>query len=428
MEQHHPRQVLRPLERVELVPVPGEADARRRGVVEELLARLPHGRRVELLARADVAPDGLVPAPAVLLVRGPALHQELAAVVEDQHVDRAHGEARGLGRAPRLRADHAAFRVVDVEELLRGLGCHASILAPGPPCPGSRPRVGPAIIMLAGACPSSSSTSDWSSRPRTWRTTAFSPSAATCSPERLVLAYSRGIFPWYEDGLPILWHSPDPRMVLEAEELRVSTQPPQDDAQAAVPAHPRHRFPRRHRGLRGRARARARTAPGSRPRWATPTSGCSGSGSRTRPRPGAATSSWAACTACRWAAVFFGESMFARAPDASKIAFVTLVAELRRRGIDAHRLPGLHRPPRPIRCRGVAPRALPARARQVPAAADLARPLAIRRRRGCLRRTRGHRPLAPHRLGQGPEERVGHRAVPAIVRVDVIGEQLRKIR
>ena len=41
------------------------------------------------------------------------------------------------------------------------------------------------------------------------------------SPERLVLAYSRGIFPWYEDGLPILWHSPDPRMVLEADQLRV---------------------------------------------------------------------------------------------------------------------------------------------------------------------------------------------------------------
>src|SRR4029079_11806544 len=43
------------------------------------------------------------------------------------------------------------------------------------------------------------------------------------SPERLVPAYSRGIFPWYEEGLPILWHSPDPRMVLEAHQLRVPT-------------------------------------------------------------------------------------------------------------------------------------------------------------------------------------------------------------
>lgn len=33
-------------------------------------------------------------------------------------------------------------------------------------------------------------------------------------PERLLLAYSLGIFPWYEQGQPILWHSPDPRMVL----------------------------------------------------------------------------------------------------------------------------------------------------------------------------------------------------------------------
>lgn len=35
------------------------------------------------------------------------------------------------------------------------------------------------------------------------------------SPERLKLAYSRGIFPWFSDGEPILWWSPDPRLVLE---------------------------------------------------------------------------------------------------------------------------------------------------------------------------------------------------------------------
>jgi leucyl/phenylalanyl-tRNA--protein transferase len=40
--------------------------------------------------------------------------------------------------------------------------------------------------------------------------------------ERLLLAYSMGIFPWYEDGLPILWHSPDPRMILLPDHLRVS--------------------------------------------------------------------------------------------------------------------------------------------------------------------------------------------------------------
>lgn len=41
------------------------------------------------------------------------------------------------------------------------------------------------------------------------------------SPERLLLAYGSGIFPWYEEGVPILWHSPDPRCVLPVEALHV---------------------------------------------------------------------------------------------------------------------------------------------------------------------------------------------------------------
>ncbi|MFO7578792.1 leucyl/phenylalanyl-tRNA--protein transferase [Nitrosomonas halophila] len=42
------------------------------------------------------------------------------------------------------------------------------------------------------------------------------------SPERLLSAYRRGIFPWFNDGEPILWWSPDPRMVLFPNELKVS--------------------------------------------------------------------------------------------------------------------------------------------------------------------------------------------------------------
>lgn len=42
------------------------------------------------------------------------------------------------------------------------------------------------------------------------------------SPERLLSAYSQGIFPWYSEGQPILWWCPDPRAVLWPEELRVS--------------------------------------------------------------------------------------------------------------------------------------------------------------------------------------------------------------
>ncbi len=41
------------------------------------------------------------------------------------------------------------------------------------------------------------------------------------SPERLVLAYSIGIFPWPSEGHPLLWHSPDPRFVLEPSGLHI---------------------------------------------------------------------------------------------------------------------------------------------------------------------------------------------------------------
>jgi leucyl/phenylalanyl-tRNA---protein transferase len=42
------------------------------------------------------------------------------------------------------------------------------------------------------------------------------------SPGLLLSAYRRGIFPWFSEGEPILWHSPDPRFVLFPEELHVS--------------------------------------------------------------------------------------------------------------------------------------------------------------------------------------------------------------
>ena len=42
------------------------------------------------------------------------------------------------------------------------------------------------------------------------------------SPERLLLAYRSGIFPWYNEGEPIIWWSPDPRFVLFPEKLRVT--------------------------------------------------------------------------------------------------------------------------------------------------------------------------------------------------------------
>lgn len=43
------------------------------------------------------------------------------------------------------------------------------------------------------------------------------------SPARLLNAYSHGIFPWYSDGQPILWWSPDPRMVFRSDGVRLSS-------------------------------------------------------------------------------------------------------------------------------------------------------------------------------------------------------------
>ncbi|SDR82823.1 leucyl/phenylalanyl-tRNA--protein transferase [Formosa sp. Hel1_31_208] len=42
------------------------------------------------------------------------------------------------------------------------------------------------------------------------------------SPQRLLLAYQSGIFPWFEQDEPIVWWSPDPRFVLFPEKLKVS--------------------------------------------------------------------------------------------------------------------------------------------------------------------------------------------------------------
>jgi leucyl/phenylalanyl-tRNA--protein transferase len=42
------------------------------------------------------------------------------------------------------------------------------------------------------------------------------------SPQRLLSAYQQGIFPWYEEGEPILWWSPDPRCIIVPERIRIT--------------------------------------------------------------------------------------------------------------------------------------------------------------------------------------------------------------
>jgi len=42
------------------------------------------------------------------------------------------------------------------------------------------------------------------------------------SPSRLIRAYQNGIFPWYSAGDPILWWSPDPRLIMELDDFKMS--------------------------------------------------------------------------------------------------------------------------------------------------------------------------------------------------------------
>jgi leucyl/phenylalanyl-tRNA--protein transferase len=43
------------------------------------------------------------------------------------------------------------------------------------------------------------------------------------APQRLLNAYAQGIFPWYSQGQPLLWWSPDPRMVFRSDDVRLSS-------------------------------------------------------------------------------------------------------------------------------------------------------------------------------------------------------------
>jgi len=152
------------------------------------------------------------------------------------------------------------------------------------------------------------------------------------APERLLLAYSQGIFPWYSEGQPILWHSPDPRMVLRADELhlgrslrktlkRVPYRITLDTAFAQV--------------IEGCARA---PRPGQRGTWITRAMRTAYQELHERGFAHSA-EAWrgrelvGGLYGVSLGGAFFGESMFARAPDASKLAFVTLVAQLDRWGI-----------------------------------------------------------------------------------------------
>lgn len=152
------------------------------------------------------------------------------------------------------------------------------------------------------------------------------------SPERLLDAYRHGIFPWFGEDDPLLWWSPDPRMVLWSRDLHVSrslrrtlrsgryvvTLDTAFDAVVAGCAAPR--------GGEG----------GS---WITPAMRHA-YGELARLGHAHSAEAWSegalagGLYGVALGRMFFGESMFARRADASKAAFVCLVRQMERWGID----------------------------------------------------------------------------------------------
>jgi leucyl/phenylalanyl-tRNA--protein transferase len=151
-------------------------------------------------------------------------------------------------------------------------------------------------------------------------------------PERLLLAYSLGIFPWYEEGQPILWHSPDPRMVLRADALHVPRSLAKVLARGTYAFTLDQAFPRVIEACARQRRPRQRTT------WITKEMR---SAYVELHRRGYAHSveAWTGDSlvgglyGVSLGGAFFGESMFARSPDASKGAFVWLCRQLARWGI-----------------------------------------------------------------------------------------------
>jgi leucyl/phenylalanyl-tRNA---protein transferase len=159
-----------------------------------------------------------------------------------------------------------------------------------------------------------------------------SPNGLLCaggdlSPQRILDAYAHGIFPWFSEGDPILWWSPDPRMVLFPEELKVSRSLRKTVARDVYET-------RVDTAFRDVMEACAAPRDGQAGTWIVPEM----VDAYTRLHEmGFAHSveSWrdgelaGGLYGMALGHVFFGESMFTRAPDASKVALVRLVERLR---------------------------------------------------------------------------------------------------
>lgn len=145
---------------------------------------------------------------------------------------------------------------------------------------------------------------------------------------RLLQAYERGIFPWYGEGQPVLWWSPDPRMVLAPSGL-------------VVPRSLRKRLAKRDFEVRADTAfgevIRACAAPRRNDSGTWITGDMIEAYTRLHEAGYAhSVETWIGGTLAgglygvALGRAFFGESMFARRPDASKIALVALARQLER--------------------------------------------------------------------------------------------------
>lgn len=153
---------------------------------------------------------------------------------------------------------------------------------------------------------------------------------ADLSPERLIAAYSCGIFPWFNAGEPILWWSPDPRMVLLPAELKLSRSLKKVIRNRAYEIRFDSAFTQVMQGC-----ARPRRDQGG--TWITPV--MIDAYTRLHQRGIAhSAETWVegelvgGLYGVALGRVFYGESMFSNVTDASKLAFVHLVWQLKRWG------------------------------------------------------------------------------------------------
>ena len=155
---------------------------------------------------------------------------------------------------------------------------------------------------------------------------------ADLTPERLLDAYRRGIFPWSGDDEPMLWWSPDPRMVLFVDELRVARSLRRRIRAGGLAVTADAAF---HDVVAGCAEPR----PDADGTWITPEIDAAYAELHRR---GHAHSieTWAdqylvgGLYGVSIGRMFYGESMFTRESDASKIALAFLVRQLARWGFE----------------------------------------------------------------------------------------------